>query len=165
MTRLVEDLRSVSLAGSGQLELLLIEVDLSSEVVDMAPTLTLMLEPVGFSLKLDLHPCTARADIGRIRQAILALVDNASRHADPCVLTISTSGVNGEASITVADAGLGLPHDLVRDAFSQFVRGTQSQGGSGLGLAVVRGIARAHGGDVHYEADSGVFAFVMKWPT
>ncbi len=48
LTRLVEDLRSVSLAGSSQLELLLTEIDLALEVFDMAPTLTLMLEPVGF---------------------------------------------------------------------------------------------------------------------
>jgi two-component system sensor histidine kinase AdeS len=130
----------------------------------MAPTLTSMLEPAGFSLKLDLHPCTVRADVGRIRQAILALVDNASRHADPCVLTISTSIVNGEASITVADAGPGLPHDLEGDAFNQFIRGTQSKGGSGLGLAVVLGIARAHGGNAHYEG-GGISAFVIKWPT
>ncbi len=59
-------------------QLVRIVVDRSRLGLDMAPTLTLMLEPVGFSLKLDLHPCTARADVGRIRQAILALVDNAS---------------------------------------------------------------------------------------
>lgn len=165
LTRLVEDLRSVSLAGSGQLELMLTDVDLALEVEDMAPALRSMLEPTGFALTLDLQPGTARADAGRIRQAILALVDNARRHADPCMVRISISIANSHASITVADAGPGIPPDIRGDAFNQFIRGPQSKRGSGLGLAVVRGIARAHGGDVYYNASVGVSAFVIKWRT
>jgi two-component system sensor histidine kinase AdeS len=124
LTRLVEDLRSVSLADSGRLELRLTSVDLAAEIEDMAPLLRAMIEPAGFALKLALEPGTVRADASRVRQAILALVDNARRHADPCTLTIATRLVAGErATITVADAGPGLSAGMEQAAFRQFVRG------------------------------------------
>jgi two-component system sensor histidine kinase AdeS len=160
LTRLVEDLRSVSLADSGRLELRLTSVDLAAEIEDMAPLLRAMIEPAGFALKLALEPGTVRADASRVRQAILALVDNARRHANPCTLTIATRLVAGErATITVADAGPGLSAGMEQAAFRQFVRGPHATGGTGLGLAVVRGIARAHGGDVQYRREKDLSAF------
>jgi|TARA_R110002124_G_scaffold138720_1_gene302601 two-component system sensor histidine kinase AdeS len=153
LTRLVEDLRSVSLADSGRLDLVLTDVDLAAEIEGMAPTLRSILEPVGFTLSLVLAPGTIRADAGRIRQAVLALVDNASRHADPCEIAIRLSYFSGGASIAVEDAGPGLPAELEDRAFQQFTRGGQSAGGSGLGLSVVRGIVRAHSGNVAYRRD------------
>lgn len=164
LTRLVEDLRSVSLGDSGRLELILTDVDLSAEIADMAPTLRSILEPAGFSLSLDLAPGTVRADAARLRQAVLALVDNARRHADPCALTIEVSFAADQASIAVVDTGPGLAAELEEDAFRQFVRGTPSTSGSGLGLAIVRGIARAHGGDVGYCHTAGHSAFEIILP-
>lgn len=154
LTRLVADLRSVSLADSGQLELVLTDVDLAAEITDMAPVLHAILDPAGFALTLDLAAGTVRADAARLRQAVLALVDNARHHADPCTLTISVGCRGDQMCITVADRGPGLPIDLEEDAFRQFVRGVGQRGGSGLGLAIVRGIARAHGGDVAYRRDT-----------
>ncbi len=163
LSRLVEDLRSVSLAESGRLELVLTTVNLVEEINDMAPTLRSVLEPAGFSLMLHLAPGEVCADATRIRQAILALVDNARRHADPCVLTITTSFAGAHASIAVTDKGPGLPADLEEDAFHQFVRADKVAGGSGLGLSIVRGIARIHGGDAVYSkgTDGYTFEFVI----
>lgn len=159
LARLVEDLRSVSLADSGQLELVLADVDLAAEIQDMAPVLNAMLEPAGFSLKLELASGTVRADAARLRQAVLALVDNARRHAQPCQVIIGVAFREHHASIAVTDIGPGLPLDLEAEAFRQFVRGVGSIGGSGLGLAIVRGIARAHGGDVRYHRTPGHSTF------
>lgn len=153
LTRLVEDLRSVSLADSGRFDLVLTDVDLAAEIEDMAPTLRAILEPAGFSLTLDLMPGTIRGDAVRIRQAVLALVDNARRHAEPCAIVIRVAYTRDGASIAVEDAGPGLPHGFEEDAFRQFVRGGRSADGSGLGLSVVRGISRAHGGNVTYRRD------------
>lgn len=159
LARLVEDLRSVSLADSGQLELVLTDVDLAAEIRDMVPILHGMLDPAGFSLGLDLETGTVRADATRLRQAVLALVENARLHAEPCPLMISVAFREDHISIAVTDNGPGLPHDLEEDAFRQFVRGVGSIGGSGLGLAIVRGIARAHGGDVVYRRVAGHSTF------
>ncbi|HEY8602844.1 ATP-binding protein [Tsuneonella suprasediminis] len=153
LTRLVEDLRSVSLADSGRLDLVLTDVDLAVEIEGMALSLRSILEPAGFTLALDLASGTIRADAARIRQAVLALVDNARRHADPCEIAIRTRYFSGGASIAVEDSGPGLPSELEERAFQQFTRGGQSAEGSGLGLSVVRGIARAHDGDVAYRRD------------
>lgn len=163
LTRLVEDLRSVSLADSGHLELDLSEVDVAAELVTMAPMLEGMVEPTGFALRFDLHSGIVRVDAGRLRQAILALVDNARRHADPCELLITTRSTDDHVSIAVVDAGPGLPPNLESAAFRQFVRGPKSTGGSGLGLAIVRSIARAHGGDVRYQRSDSASVFEIMF--
>lgn len=59
-------LRGVSLADSGRLDLVLIDVDLAVEIDGMAPTLRSILEPVGFTLTLDLMSGVIRADAARI---------------------------------------------------------------------------------------------------
>ncbi|MEL7739804.1 ATP-binding protein, partial [Citromicrobium bathyomarinum] len=159
LTRLVEDLRSVSLADSRRLDLILTDVDLATEIEDMVPTLRSIVEPAGFSLTLDLMQGRISADAARIRQAVLALVDNARRHAEPCAILIRVAYTREGASITVEDAGPGLPVGFEEDAFRQFVRGGRSADGSGLGLSVVRGIARAHGGKVAYRRDIGRSGF------
>ncbi|SLJ88877.1 ATP-binding protein [Novosphingobium mathurense] len=164
LARLVEDLRSVSLADSGRLELMFSDVDLAAEVNDMRPILTSMLTPAGFGLELVLQPAIVRVDPARIRQAIIALVDNARRHADPCTLRIVVEFSDQTAVITVADEGPGLAEGFREDAFTQFARGERISEGSGLGLAVVRGIARAHGGDATYLRTSSHSMFRISLP-
>ncbi len=164
LTRLVEDLRSVSLADSGRLELVMADVDLAAELAEMQSLLLAILAPAGFKLQMTLEPVTVRADAARIRQAVLALVDNARRHADACTLRIAVLSSGETATISVSDDGPGLPPGFKGDAFRQFTRGTSRLGGSGLGLAVVRGIAQAHGGDVVYQRAPGTSAFRISLP-
>ncbi len=166
LTRLVEDLRSVSLAESGRLELVIGDVDLAAELEDMRPILLSMLSPVGFELEMTLEIGVVRADAARIRQAVIALVDNARRHASACTLRLAVEFTRSEAVITVADKGPGLPPKLERSAFRQFVRGTKNSGGSGLGLSVVQAIARAHGGDAIYQRanDRSLFRILLPAP-
>ncbi|MDY0957193.1 ATP-binding protein [Sphingomonas sp. CFBP8993] len=167
LTRLVEDLRSVSLAESGRLELEVANVDLAAELEDMRPILSSMLSPAGFELEMTLETGVVRADAARIRQAVIALVDNARRHADPCTLQIEVDFSWDKATITVMDKGPGLSPELEGSAFRQFVRGTGNSGGSGLGLSVVQAIARAHGGDAIYQRtkDRSLFRILLPLPT
>ena len=85
----------------------------------------------------------------RARQALGNLVDNALRHGarrDPA----RPPGGDGEAiEIDVSDEGPGFPAELAPHAFERFARGddARTRGGAGLGLAIVRAIAEAHGGD------------------
>ncbi|OAN57641.1 ATP-binding protein [Sphingomonas sp. TDK1] len=167
LTRLVEDLRSVSLADSGRLELTLTEVDVRAEVEALAPALASMLAPAGFGLALDLRPGFVRADPARLRQAILALVENARRHADPCVLRIETDFIDSVAAISVIDGGPGLRSGFQNRAFDPFARDTRDTRdtqGTGLGLAVVRAIARAHGGDAAYARTATQSIFRLNLP-
>jgi len=164
LTRLVEDLRSVSLADSGRLDLMLTEVDLAAEVEALAPTLVSMLAPAGFGLALDLQPGSVQADPARLRQTIIALVENARRHADPCVIRIETYFTEALASVSVIDAGPGLRAGFENRAFDPFARDTQRAQGTGLGLAVVRAIARAHGGDAAYGRTGTQSIFRLTLP-
>ena len=88
------------------------------------------------------------ADAERLGQALDNLLDNAVRHGSaPIVLH---ARVDGDVQIRVTDAGAGVPADLVPRLFERFAIAGRS-GGTGLGLYLVREIARAHGGEAAYH--------------
>jgi two-component system sensor histidine kinase AdeS len=108
-------------------------------------------------------------DITRVRQALLALLDNARRYATPGRVLIEARVAEGQLHIAVEDTGPGLKEELVAHVFEAFQRGDDSRarasGGSGLGLAVVRAIAQAHGGRASYRrADNGGAIFSIAFP-
>jgi signal transduction histidine kinase len=93
------------------------------------------------------------ADPLRLRQAVGNLVDNALRHGSGPVV-LDAAPVNGVVELRVSDGGPGFPDDLADRAFERFTRGdaARTRGGAGLGLAIVRAIAEAHGGSADVEA-------------
>lgn len=93
------------------------------------------------------------ADPLRIRQAIRNLIDNSLKHGGGTI-TVSAREVGASVEIRVSDEGQGFPPEFAERAFERFSRADQARGrgGAGLGLAIVRAIARAHGGDVRIEA-------------
>lgn len=108
-------------------------------------------------------------DPARIRQAVLALLENARRHAIPCPLRVRVTLAEGHCTVTVEDGGPGVPDDLRDSIFEAFQRTDVSRsrqsGGSGLGLAVVRAIAVAHHGTARCRAtERGGSAFEIRWP-
>lgn len=159
LARLVEDLRTVTLADSGHLDLRLEDVNLADVVTELAEFVGPDLAAAGFPLRLHLTDVTVRIDATRIRQALLALVTNARRHGARGAITISL-GVSGRTVLLgVADEGPGLPPELASRVFDPFVRGdpvrSREVGGNGLGLSVVRAIVEAHGGSLRYRPAPG----------
>ena len=71
-----------------------------------------------------------------------------------------TSGRGPEIVIEVADEGMGVPEALKETVFERFRKGPLSQG-AGLGLAIVRQVARGHGGDVGFLSELGCLARVV----
>jgi two-component system, OmpR family, sensor kinase len=107
----------------------------------------------------------AYVDPLRMRQAIGNLVDNALRHGRGDIHL--SAGTNGKAvEIDVTDDGPGFSADVIPHAFDRFVRGGErTRGGAGLGLAIVRTIAEAHGGAATIVADhSGRTAVRLRIP-
>ncbi len=87
---------------------------------------------------------------GALKRALANLIDNALAYAGPARVRL---GVEADAiAVVVSDDGPGIPADRLEDVFRPFVRLEASRsretGGAGLGLAVARDVARAHGGDV-----------------
>jgi two-component system, OmpR family, sensor kinase len=83
----------------------------------------------------------------RLEQALTNLVDNAFRHGEGAVQVDARAGPDG-VELHVTDEGPGIPEDFLGRAFERFSRAddARARGGTGLGLAVVDSIARAHGG-------------------
>jgi PAS domain S-box-containing protein len=118
----------------------------------------------GLDVVIDvLHEATFPADPDRLAQALDNLVDNAVRHGSAPVAI--TGIVGDDVRIRVTDAGAGVADDLVPRLFQRFAI-TGDTGGTGLGLYLVREIARRHGGDVTYHppTDDRPTTFELRLP-
>jgi signal transduction histidine kinase len=106
-----------------------------------------------------LDKATVRADRERLALAVDALLENAVRHTtsgDVIKLSIVASGHGQPVQMIVADAGQGIPAELLRHIFDRFRSGDSGHPrGTGLGLALVRAVARAHGGEVLVSSRPG----------
>jgi two-component system OmpR family sensor kinase len=96
------------------------------------------------------EPVPVVGDASRLAQVLGNLLDNARRHAGPGAVTVTVSG-GDPATVLVTDDGPGVPPADRERIFDRLVRLDEARGedgGAGLGLAIARGIARAHGGDL-----------------
>lgn len=93
-------------------------------------------------------PLIIDGDALALRRLVDNLIDNAIKYGHEA--HVSVQDHNGEARITIRDDGPGLPQRELEKVFAPFYRSEQTSGaeGMGLGLAIARSIARAHGGDV-----------------
>lgn len=166
--RLVEDLRVVGLADSGHLTLQLARCDLATEIRNVLALLEPDLRARGLAPETALEEGELACDAARMRQALLALLDNARCHALPGPLAVGLRRADGHALLTVTDQGPGIDPALAATVFDAFQRGAGGGGGSagsGLGLAVVRAIAMAHGGQARcLAAPGGGTTFELRWP-
>jgi two-component system, OmpR family, sensor kinase len=154
LTRLAADLLVLARARRGRVPVRLELVDLTQLVEAVVAEFGTRAKGAGISLTASVTPgLGARVDAARIRQSLENLIDNALRHtpADGGV-RVAAARRDGELEISVTDSGVGFPDVFLKDAFEPFSRADEgrarSDGGVGLGLAIVRAIAEAHGGSV-----------------
>ena len=106
-----------------------------------------------------LDKVTVQADRERLGLAVDALLENAVRHTasgDVIKLSVVAVGYGLPVRMIVADAGQGIPPELLRHVFDRFRSGDSGPPrGTGLGLALVSAVARAHGGDVLVHSNPG----------
>lgn len=170
LNHIIDDLRVLSLNDSGHLELQWSKTNLTEEIKSVVASFMPTLSAKGFSVQLDLaNGLAVLCDAIRIRQALIALLDNALRHATPGNLTVSLKQIGTQYLLSVEDIGPGIPKNEANVIFEAFRRiepsRSRSSGGSGLGLAVVKAIAEAHGGTASYRlAESGGSIFLIAWP-
>lgn len=155
LSRLIDDLRLLSLADSGQLTLALEEVDVCRLTATVVSRLMPLAEAHGVKLVDDApeQSLLITADRDRVQQALTNLVANGVRH------TLAGGRVRVTAvqekqtvHLSVIDSGPGIPPADLPYVFDRFWRGDKSRsrhsGGSGLGLAIVKQIAQLHHGQV-----------------
>jgi PAS domain S-box-containing protein len=101
----------------------------------------------------------------RFDQVLTNLLTNAYRYGGPAV-SITGAARNGAVEVAVCDDGTGVPGDLVPRLFEPFARGSnaESQGGSGIGLALCRRLIEAFGGTIRYEAARPGARFTIELP-
>jgi signal transduction histidine kinase len=155
LVRLAEDLLVLARSHDGHLPVRGEDADLSELLESIAARHRTAASAGGVELSVDAPAATVRVDVARLRQAADDLLDNAVRHT-PRGGRIDVTGAiaDGAIELAVKDSGPGFSPEVLSRAFEPFV-GTAGadgdRGRSGLGLAIVRVIAEAHGGDVRAE--------------
>lgn len=169
LNRLIEDLRTLSLSENGQLHLQIVQTDLAEEVRKVVDLFEPAMRAAGQTLELELPASRGHCDPVRFRQVLLALLENARKHAVPGIVRIHAAVADGICVLRVEDEGPGVPAVAGQRLFEAFWRADASRsldgGGSGLGLAVVHAIARAHNGQAICTPSSlGGIAIELTWP-
>lgn len=151
--RIVEDLLLVAREEAGQLRLDLRNVDLDAALVEAAGLAQARVEVLRLG-----RPAPARVDPVRLRQCLLAVMNNALRYGGRSVRAWVERSSDGYA-IVVEDDGPGMSDGEKDQAFHRFFRGSGAQStgveGTGLGLPIVRSIMTAHGGSVDLSDRAG----------
>ncbi|MDR5682791.1 MAG: ATP-binding protein [Armatimonadota bacterium] len=172
LSRLITDLRDLSLAEAGQLALRRAPTDVAALCRESVEVLQPWIEERGVAVEVSSQGDTVvDVDADRIRQVIQNLLHNAVRFTPSggTVAVRATSRSDGDVEVVVDDGGPGIPHDELPRIFEPFHRADPSRsrasGGSGLGLAVVRHLVHAHGGTVraHNRPEVGA-RFVLTLP-
>jgi PAS domain S-box-containing protein len=157
LRRLVDDLLAAAREHGTAIEFRPQPLDLSAQ---LTRTVRLMERTLDFEIRLvDVPDVRVNADPDRFSQMLENLLSNAAQHGvAPATVAVSRSGATVE--IAVIDAGEGVGAAMQERLFERFA--TSGQGGTGLGLYIVRELARAHEGNVVYRPEDG--AFVIRLP-
>jgi signal transduction histidine kinase len=161
--RLVSQMLTLAQADAGQAALSLSEVALDELAEEVARSMRLLAERRGVSLEMDVGgPVRLHGDGDLLRELMVILTDNAIKYTDTGgkVRLEVRSASSAKATVRVSDTGSGIPADALPHIFDRFYRVDKARsreaGGAGLGLAIARWIAEAHGGSIRVESVPGV---------
>jgi two-component system sensor histidine kinase BaeS len=151
LARMVDDLHTLAAAEAAALQLSLGPCNLAEVAAAAADRLTARFDAADVALERRLASAAVLADSGRLHQVITNLLGNALKFTPPGGRVTLTAGPAGaQAKLSVSDTGSGIAEDELPHIFDRFWRGRQAAGvaGSGVGLAVVAELVRAHNGSI-----------------
>ncbi|OBJ09743.1 sensor histidine kinase [Mycobacterium colombiense] len=165
--RLVSDMLDLSRIDAG-LALELHDVDVAA-VLDGEADRAAMLAPQVSVTRTGLTTLRLDADATRLSQIVSNLLDNARRYTPAGgAITVDLQAPEGLAEITITDTGPGIPDDQRDNIFERLVRldpgRARDHGGAGLGLAIARALAQAHGGELACLPHQGGAQFRLTLP-
>lgn len=162
LQRLVEDLRTLSLADASELTLNQERVPPQMVLEQAAAAYRHQAEQQAVALRVDCASDLPQIDVDpdRMAQVLCNLVGNALRHTPPKGQILLTAAQRGKhVLLTVQDTGAGIALDDLPRVFDRFYRGDETRHGdggeSGLGLAIARSIVKLHGGTISVESTLG----------
>jgi PAS domain S-box-containing protein len=172
LTAIVDALLNVARLDSGDLQVTINAVDVSSVVSEAVSSAEEAAGANGhrFVVELPPEPVTAEADRDKLRQILGVLLDNALKYSpDGGTVTVAARCGDERVEIEVADEGIGIPAHEQERIFRKFYRaeggtGPRGTGGTGLGLFIARGLVLAMGGRIWVTSAEGQgarFAFEL----
>jgi CheY-like chemotaxis protein len=173
VTRLVDDLLDVTRIARGKIELRREPVNLTDLVSRTVEDHRSIFKGLGVGLTTDVPSAAVYANVDptRMAQVIGNLLQNAAKFTPPAgQATITLRVINHWAEIRVSDTGAGIGPELLPALFQPFIQGkrtlARTEGGIGLGLALVKGIVELHGGTVQVESGglNEGSAFIVRLP-
>jgi heavy metal sensor kinase len=167
MARIVDDLLTLSKFDFGQQTLLMKRLDLSDLVIEVCEQQRSQAKTKGVELHItNTVPVQIEGDSTRLRQMVRNILDNAIKYTPEggkVTVSLRRSGGN-EIELVVSDNGIGIPASAIPHIFDRFYRvdqaRTREQGGSGLGLSIVKQIVEAHGGRITVESKENEGTFI-----
>ena len=173
MVRLVDDLMDVSRISRGKLELRKERVPLAAVLNSAVETSRPLIEQMGHELSITLpkQPLMVDADMNRLAQVFLNLLNNAVKYGDRgghIQLNVERQG--SDVVVTVKDTGIGIAADQLPHIFEMFTQVDQSlersQGGLGIGLTLVKRLVEMHGGSIEARSEGAGKGseFVVRLP-
>ncbi len=170
LARLVDDLLEVSRITTGRIQLQMKRVALGDVVDRAVETIRPLIEHHGHRLKLSLpsQPVWVNGDSARLEQVIVNLLTNAAKYTDDGgSIDLSINRADDKIRIDVQDNGIGIDPGLLPHVFELFTQSDRtldrSQGGLGIGLALVERLVSMHGGQVAVESSPGKGSLFTIW--
>ena len=173
MARLVDDLLDVSRIASGKLELRKERIELGAAVRLAVEASRPLIERSGHDLSVQLpeEPLWLEADLARLSQIISNLLNNAAKYTAPGGrIWLNARRTDGHLVIEVGDNGAGIPADKIGSIFEMYSQvgagNDRTQGGLGIGLALVKRLTELHEGTVEARSDGAGrgSTFLVKLP-
>ena len=160
MTRLVDDLLDVSRVTRGLVTLARAPLDIAAVVADAVEQAEPLMQSRRhrFEVALPDAPLVVSGDHKRLVQVLVNVLNNAAKYTPPGgAIKLVVRADNGQVRLTISDNGIGMTAELrgrVFDLFAQADRNSdRSQGGLGLGLALVKSLVELHGGTVAADSE------------
>ncbi len=171
----IEDFLNVSRIELGTIKYDLKEFDLAKMIEEVVGELTPAATDKKLTLKFEGHcegPCIIKGDVGKLRQVVLNLVDNAMKYTPKGGITViaSTDKKQNRARIEIIDTGVGIPPKVMPTLFGKFIRAANANEvnvmGTGLGLYVAKQFVEAHGGKIWAQSkgQNQGSTFIVEFP-
>jgi len=156
LSRLIDDLRTVSIADAGALTLHREEIEVGRLIGDSVASFDTQATAAGVTLSVDADGAgIAMVDPIRLREVLNNVIANALRYTPRGgSVVVGASGDDQRVTVTVRDTGAGIAPDVLPHIFDRFTHAPDSPG-AGLGLAIAKSLVTAHGGEISATSTLG----------